>query len=152
LFSRTLLSLKGEEWRQMRHQISPAFTGSKLRNMVELITKTGHQFTKFLMKREDFEKPIDMREAFRRFSTDVISTTAFGSVSDSINDNQSEFYNNGVTLLDQSGLRGLTLMGYVLSPKLMSFLNIPFTPKKTTDFFTNIIEENIKYRETENKV
>jgi cytochrome P450 family 9 len=139
--------LEGDEWRHMRHNLSPAFTGSKLRSMMGLMTHTGRQFVKFLTTRTNPEEALDIREAFRRFATDVIATTAFGTVSDSVNDPQSEFYKNGKQLLNFDGIRKFIVLGYFISPKLMQLLKIKFMPEGLNNYFINMVVENIKYRE-----
>ncbi|XP_065347615.1 cytochrome P450 9e2-like isoform X2 [Cloeon dipterum] len=152
LLARSLLSLKGDDWRKMRHNLSPAFTGSKLRGMTELMVQIGVQFTKFVSSRSNPDEPLDMKVTFRRFAADVIATTAFGTPSNSLQDSNSEFFVKGTSLMDFTGKRRrLVILGYTLAPKLMQLLKIPFIPAELKDFFTNIISQTIKYREENNK-
>jgi len=81
----------------------------------------------------------------------VIATTAFGTHSNSIDNSNAEFYNKGLQLTEFNGIRKLVLMGWVVAPKLMEALKIPFLPNDLKQFFTTIITENIKYREQNNK-
>lgn len=152
MFSRSLLVLRGDEWREMRHHLSPAFTGSKLRGMADLMADSGRQFIRFLAKRPDPEEPIEMREAFRRFVADVIATTAYGTEFDSINDPNNEFFKYANNVLNMKGLRGLVLAGYIISPKLMEILGIPLIPQNMKEYFFNLILGSMKYREEQNKV
>jgi hypothetical protein len=152
MLGRSILNLKGDEWRDIRHQLSPAFTGSKLRGMVELMESTCQQLTKSLAQRQCTEEPVDMSDVLRRFAADVISSTAFGTVSDSLVNPDAPFYNNGITLMDASGLRALVFAGYLMSPKFMSYLNIPFVPQALSDFFMGTILSTIHFRQTQNKV
>jgi cytochrome P450 len=101
----------------MRHHLSPAFTGSKLKGMIGLIETTCNKYSEFLSKRPDFNEPINIYESFRRMAADLIATTAFGSASDSINNPESEFYKNGTKIMAFTGSRSLVLMGYLMSPK-----------------------------------
>jgi cytochrome P450 len=101
----------------MRHHLSPAFTGSKLRGMIGLIESTCDKFSEFLSKRPDFDEPINIYESFRRMAADLIATTAFGSPSDSINDPESQFYKNGTKIMAFGGTRSLVLIGYLMVPK-----------------------------------
>jgi len=117
LLGRSLLGLQDEEWREMRHHLSPAFTGSKLRGMMGLIESTCTKFSEQLSKRPNFDEPLDMYDSFRRMAADLIATTAFGSPSDSITDPESDFYKNGIKIMDLSGLRGLIMAGYLMSPQ-----------------------------------
>lgn len=49
------------------------------------------------------------------------------------------------------GTRKLVVLGYVIAPKLMAALKIPFLPSIVKNFFTDIITKTIKYREENNK-
>jgi cytochrome P450 family 9 len=115
LIGRSLLGLQNDEWRAMRHHLSPAFTGSKLRAMIGLVESICDKFSNFLSSRPDYNEPIDMYTSFRRMAADVIASTAFGYPSDSISDPEADFYKNGIKLMDFSGRRTLIMMGYFIS-------------------------------------
>jgi cytochrome P450 family 9 len=66
LLAQSLLSLKGDEWRKMRHSLTPAFTGSKLRGMTELMVQIGLQYSRFMVSRASPDESIDMKNIFRR--------------------------------------------------------------------------------------
>ncbi|XP_065347617.1 cytochrome P450 9e2-like [Cloeon dipterum] len=152
LLGRSLLGLQGEEWRDMRHHLSPAFTGSKLRGMLSLIESTCDKFNNFLAKRAELvDEPLDIYNSFRRLAADLIATTAFGAPSNSISDPESEFYKNGIKIMDFSGKRAPIIIGYLLSPPLMKFLGIPFVPQSLTDFFSKKIFDTIRFREENSK-
>jgi cytochrome P450 family 9 len=142
--------LKGAEWREMRNRLSPAFTTSKLRAMLPLIERCCKQFAKFLMNRPDAQsEPIEFKSAFTRFSNDVIATVAFGYEVNAIDDPENIFYKNAfsvATLVTFKGKRLLVLFGYMIFPKLMQFLGIPFIPKSVTKFFQNLITSAINQR------
>jgi cytochrome P450 len=115
LLGRSLFNLQNEEWREMRHNLSPAFTGSKLRGMTDLIESACERFSEFLSKRDPNE-PLDIFASFRRLGVDIIATTAFGTPCDSINDPENEFFQKGTKIMDFSGLRGFVILGYLLNP------------------------------------
>jgi len=58
----------------MRHSLSPAFTGSKLRGMTELMVQIGLQYSRFMVNRADKEEAIDMKTVFRRYSLRIMSS------------------------------------------------------------------------------
>jgi cytochrome P450 family 9 len=116
LLGRSLLGLQNDEWRAMRHHLSPAFTGSKLRGMIGLVESTCDKFSNFLSSRPDYNEPLDMYTSFRRMAADVIASTAFGFTTDAINDSEADFYKNGIKLMDFSGRRKAIMMGYFTSP------------------------------------
>lgn len=48
IFGRNLVSIKGNKWREMRATLSPAFTGSKMRNMFTMVTDCAEQLVEYL--------------------------------------------------------------------------------------------------------
>ncbi|KAK7870597.1 hypothetical protein R5R35_009101 [Gryllus longicercus] len=151
LMAKNLFALRGQEWRDMRATLSPAFTASKMRNIFKLVDQCGCQTVEFL-KEEIRKSPLkvyeaDMKDFFTRFTNDVIATTAFGIQCDSLRDRRNAFYVMGRDLTNTKGLRTLLFLGYLLSPKLMEILNLPFIPPKVRDFFHGSVHETIRERQ-----
>ncbi len=48
ILSNMMTSLKGEQWKQVRSAMSPAFTSGKLKAMAPLINKVGDELSEFL--------------------------------------------------------------------------------------------------------
>lgn len=81
LFGKSLFMLRGQRWRDMRATLSPAFTGSKMRQMFQLVADCSNQSTRILLERAKSTpelKSTDLKDMFTRFTTDVIATSAFG--------------------------------------------------------------------------
>lgn len=79
IFAKNLFGMKNQRWRDMRATLSPVFTGSKMRDMFELITDVSERVMEHLVneaKSGDLE--LDSKEMASRFTNDVIATTAFG--------------------------------------------------------------------------
>lgn len=81
----------------------------------------------------------------------MIATTAFGTPSNSLDDSDNEFFNNGMKMTDFQGTRKLVVIGYFIAPKLMAALKIPFLPSSLKTYFTGIITNTIRFREENNK-
>lgn len=81
LFGKSLFMLTGQRWRDMRATLSPAFTGSKMRQMFQLIVDCADEASQILLKRAKATpslEPTEMKDMFTRFTSDVIATSAFG--------------------------------------------------------------------------
>lgn len=81
LFGKSLIMLNGQRWRDMRSTLSPAFTGSKMRQMFQLVVECAEKDTEILLKEAKASlEPIstEMKDLFTRFTSDVIATSAFG--------------------------------------------------------------------------
>lgn len=59
---------------------SPAFTGSKMRQMFRLIVECSEEATAIMLKEASTNEPyvLEMKDLFTRFTNDVIATSAFG--------------------------------------------------------------------------
>ncbi|EAT41567.1 AAEL006815-PA [Aedes aegypti] len=149
LFGNSLFALRGQKWRDMRSTLSPAFTGSKMRHMFELVVECGQSMAEFLIseakagKRLEFE----MKDTFTRFGNDVIATVAFGIKVDSMRDRENEFYMKGKQLLN---FQRFTLMIKFLlmraMPALAEKLGADFVDAEAGKYFTGVIMENMKQR------
>lgn len=153
LFGNSLISLRGEKWRQMRATLSPAFTGSKMRQMFELVSECADEVVKhFLKKVENGEKiDIEMKDIFSRYTNDVIATCAFGIKVDSFSNPNNEFFINGRKMMDFTGLmRTFKLLIIFVVPKLSQLLNMKFFEKSITDIFKSIILDTMAMRQNNN--
>ncbi|KAK7863017.1 hypothetical protein R5R35_010766 [Gryllus longicercus] len=151
LLARNLMALKGQDWRDMRVTLSPAFTSNKIRFIFKLIDNCGAQMETFLEKEietnGDTLYEVEMKDFFTRFASDVIATSAFGIECDSLRHPQNEFYLMGRELTKMNGIQMLIILGYMFFPKLMEILKIPFKSSKITNFYHSLIHDTIKERQ-----
>uniref|UniRef100_A0A1L8E4C9 Putative cytochrome n=1 Tax=Nyssomyia neivai TaxID=330878 RepID=A0A1L8E4C9_9DIPT len=154
LFGRNLVSLKGQRWRDMRSTLSPAFTGSKMRTMFQLVSECCNDTVNYLEKEVKDGKPLltELKDIFTRFTNDVIATSAFGLKVDSLKDKDNEFYNYGKSATDFSGIKGLKFFLIIQAPKLAKLFNITLFTKEFSAFFRNLVWSTIRHREKENIV
>jgi cytochrome P450 family 9 len=119
IWDKNLFFLTGQKWRDMRSTLSPAFTGSKMRQMYVLITKSAEQFVGHFLKHEKKSIPIEMKDTFARFTNDIIASTIFGFECDSLEDPESKFYEMARRITDFSGVwQGIKILGFFILPKL----------------------------------
>jgi len=150
LFGRALFSLQGEKWRDMRATLSPAFTGSKMRQMFEFVSSVGQQAA--LSIREQIknggESSFEFKDLARKFTVDTIATCAFGIEVDSFKNPANDFHRIASKITNFGSLiNTVKFMGYFLMPKVMHLLNVKFFDAETTEFFQAAIEETMKARE-----
>lgn len=151
LFGRNLFSMHGEKWRDMRATLSPAFTGSKMRSMFELVVNCAEDMKAYFVKEsERREVVVEMKDTFTRFANDVIATCAFGITINSLKEPKNEFFEMGKEVTDFSVVQSLKFFGYMNTPKLMKLLRIKLFRKECSEFFRKIVMGNISYREENN--
>ncbi|KAG4072707.1 hypothetical protein HA402_001819 [Bradysia odoriphaga] len=153
LFGNALFFLKGEKWRQMRATLSPAFTGSKMRQMFELIAEcTDGVVEHFLKKVKCGEKiNLEMKDFFTRYANDVIASCAFGLKVNSFTEPQNEFYTNGKYLLNFTGLKQLLkMLAMFQMPTVARIFGISLTGGPIGKSFYDTILNTMKYRKEKN--
>ncbi|CAG9827672.1 unnamed protein product [Diabrotica balteata] len=148
LWTKNLVALRGQQWRDMRSVLSPSFTSSKMRIMFALMRECAQNFSKHFQNKNQDIVELEFKETFTRFTNDVIATTAFGIKVDSLENPDNEFYLMGREVTNFTG--GLKMLKFFIAaafPRLANFLKLSFFDKKTTNFFTNLIDKTIKMRE-----
>jgi cytochrome P450 len=153
LFARSLPGLKGDEWREMRNKLSPAFTASKLKNMYPHISKCASQLAKYLINRPGAKtEPIEFKSTLTRMTNDVIATTAFGVETNAVENPEEKFYKFAQGMTEFGILRSFIALGFMASPKLMKALGLSFTPKDITAYFQDLIYGTMDHRQKKNIV
>ncbi|XP_014488278.1 PREDICTED: cytochrome P450 9e2-like [Dinoponera quadriceps] len=148
LFGKNVFSLRGNRWKEMRNTLSPSFTASKMKAMFELVSKCSREFAEYLVYHPELCSSIDTKEAFRRYTTDVIATSAFGISVNSMKDRDNEFFTRGLEstrFFSFTSILKFTLFRAV--PRLMKSLGVTFFSAATFQFFKRIVAETIKVRE-----
>ncbi|XP_075973973.1 cytochrome P450 9e2-like [Anticarsia gemmatalis] len=151
-FARNLLSLKGQEWKDMRSTLSPAFTSSKIRLMVPFMVEVGDQMMGSLKQKMKSSNEgyidIECKDLTTRYANDVIASCAFGLKVDSHYEQNNEFYVMGRNTF-QFRLRELiTVLALINLPKKISkLLKLDFMSVSSQKFFKKIILETMQDRD-----
>lgn len=149
VFAKNLVALKGQRWKEMRANLSPAFTSSKMRGMFYLMSECSKEFTNYFLKKDEQITEVEMKDVFSRFTNDVIASTAFGIKIDSLTDQNNEFFAMGRDVTSISGLRAIKFFILNFFPIVMKVFRIKLFPKAST-FFENLVSQTIKIRERDN--
>ncbi|XP_050683807.1 cytochrome P450 9e2-like isoform X5 [Leptidea sinapis] len=153
LFGRNLFSLKGDEWKDMRSTLSPAFTSSKIRLMVPFMEEAGNQMIAALMKKTaETGGPIQVecKDLTSRYANDVIASCAFGLKVDSHLDANNTFYEQGKTASSFKMRQLLMFFAYSAFPSIVKRLKLTLFSKDTTNFFISLVLDTMKNREENN--
>lgn len=155
LWSNTLFLMKGDKWRHMRATLSPAFTGSKMRLMFELVSDCANDVVNhFLDKAANGDSThIEMKDFFSRYTNDVIASCAFGLKINSFSEPTNTFYTNGKKAMNFSGfiiMLKIIVMGKM--PGLAKALNISFVDSDVAAHFKSTVLETMALRKIKNIV
>jgi cytochrome P450 family 9 len=134
----------------MRSTLSPAFTGSKMRQMYDFVRDVGQQTAKTM--RDDIkrggESSFEFKALAMKFTVDVIASCAFGIEVNSFANPDNSFYKIAAKL---QGLNGfgqiLKFFGYSMMPKVMKMMGIDLIDRDVNDFFKKATIDTMKVRE-----
>ncbi|CAB3239054.1 unnamed protein product [Arctia plantaginis] len=150
-FSRNLFSLKGQEWKDMRSTLSPAFTSSKIRVMIPFMVEVGDQMIAMLKEKLKESKTgyitVDCKDLTTRYANDVIASCAFGLKVDSHTNVDNQFYARGKES-STFGFRQMLMFFLMINmPKVAKFLRWDFLSQRSKDFFSDLVLDTMKDRE-----
>ncbi|XP_017777370.1 PREDICTED: cytochrome P450 9e2-like [Nicrophorus vespilloides] len=146
----SLLFLHNEDWKTMRSTLSPAFTGSKMKEMSNLMIQISHKFFEYLRKNGKSKFAVDMKDLSTRFTNDIIASCAYGIECNSLKEKENEIYSLGKNMTNLTYSRIMKFFGFSNVPKLMKLLNITVFPRSTNKKFGRIIKESLAARESSN--
>ncbi|KAK9874655.1 hypothetical protein WA026_005478 [Henosepilachna vigintioctopunctata] len=86
LWSKNLFALRGHTWKNMRQILSPSFTSKKIKSMFTLMCENANSFSEYFIKKNEDIIEVEFKDAFTRYTNDVIASTAFGIQIDSLKD------------------------------------------------------------------
>lgn len=140
----------------MRATLSPAFTGSKMRQMFQLVVDCSEQATDILLSEAKAStKPYvpEMKDLFTRFTNDVIASAAFGIKVNSLTDRDNEFYTMGKASTNFGSIKMMLSMALMtLLPKLSKILGVRMFGKAQAHFYHTLVHDTIKHREQNNVI
>ncbi|EDW81111.1 uncharacterized protein Dwil_GK11195 [Drosophila willistoni] len=151
LFGSSLFSMRDARWKDMRSTLSPAFTGSKMRQMFQLMNQVAKEAGGCL-KRDavDGGLELDMKDYCTRFTNDVIASTAFGLQVNSFTERENTFYMAGKKLTTFTFAQNLKFLIFFSLKWLNKYLKIDLFDKKSTQYFVRLVLDAMKYRQEHN--
>ncbi|XP_055619250.1 cytochrome P450 9e2-like [Toxorhynchites rutilus septentrionalis] len=152
LFGRSLFAMNGQRWRDMRATLSPAFTGSKMRQMFGLIGECGEDMVRFFenQMKGSGSVEVEVKDMLGRFGVNVIATCAFGLKVDSFLDRDNEFYRHGKEMMQFGKLSVLLkIIALRMLPKFCAWLGVDVVSREQAVYFSNIIKETVRSRESQ---
>ncbi|KAL2726635.1 LOW QUALITY PROTEIN: CP9E2 protein [Vespula squamosa] len=152
LFRKALFSLRGDEWRETRTMLSPAFTLSKLKGMLKLMNECGADFTNYIYEMPEDKRTVEMKDVFTRYTNDVIATCAFGISINSMRDRDNDFYVLGGKATNFDTVKTLKFILMRGFPKISKLIKLRLIPDKINNFFENVVKEVIDNRDKNNIV
>jgi cytochrome P450 family 6 len=146
-----LFLLPGKRWRNLRVKLSPTFTSGKMKMMLQTLVDCGIELGSILEKSASDEEVIEIRDILARYSTDVISSCAFGIHCNCLENPDAEFREWGRKLFIPSVRNAIITFVALTTPRLLSIFKVSTLDPSISKYFRNMVEDTVNYRET-NKI
>lgn len=140
----SVFNMEGSKWRNMRNKLSPTFSTAKMKNMFPLIVKEGQTLVEVLQETIADNRTVEVRDLVARFTTDVISSCAFGLEINSLRKPDAVFHSMCRRALDEQR------QGVVLRfnfPRMARRLGMKQTPADVEKYFMDLIRQTVECRE-----
>ncbi|XP_062556569.1 uncharacterized protein LOC134221394 [Armigeres subalbatus] len=149
LFRKTLFSMTGQRWKEMRATLSPAFTGSKMRLMFSLMAECfDGMIDHYSIKAKNTGRiEVEVKDMMCRVSANIIAICAFGIKVDCFKEQQHEFLYHGSKMMNSARPAVIVrMMAMRIFPKLSSRLGLDLIDPEQAEYFTKVFHETIKAR------
>ncbi|CAG9859151.1 unnamed protein product [Phyllotreta striolata] len=145
-----LFNLEGEKWKNLRTKLTPTFTSGKMKMMFSTMRACTTGLSGILDEHTKSHEPVNIKDVFARFTTDIIGSVAFGIDCNSLKDPDSDFRRFGKKMFLLPKKTPKDLLEIFLSRKLLSKLGVrnKRTPQDVEDFFMDIVRSTVNYRES----
>ncbi|XP_014208466.1 cytochrome P450 9e2-like [Copidosoma floridanum] len=148
IVGRNVFSLKGQRWKDVRSTLSPSFTANKMKFMFQLVSECSREFVQYFVNNPDSAKNVEAKDAFTRYTNDVIATAAFGIQVNSMRDRENEFYVYGKDATSFGTVcRLIKFMLFRAFPNVMRMSGEKFLSRSTDRFFKQLVTNTVKTRE-----
>ncbi|CAH0561305.1 unnamed protein product [Brassicogethes aeneus] len=146
-----LFALDGERWRNMRVKLTPTFTSGKIKMMFNILIKCGDIFEQVIEKHSETGEVFEIKDLTSRLTIDIIASTAFGLVTNSIEDPGNDFATKCTTFVAPGIQTIITqVLQFFLPHSFLRMANIRVNDPTVANFFLDVIRKTVDYREKNN--
>lgn len=145
-----LFNIDNPKWKPLRAKLTPTFTSGKMKMMFETVCEVSERLLKVLDAESSVavDNVIEIKDVSARFTTDVIGSCGFGLETNSLQDSKNEFRENMRKFFDEPKYSPAVLQLAMMFKGLARKLHFTSNDGKSSNFFRNVVESTVKYRET----
>ncbi|KAG5667307.1 hypothetical protein PVAND_015293 [Polypedilum vanderplanki] len=145
------LSFKnGQEWKDLRSKLSQVFSSGKIKMMFPNVMRICDRMIDYLMPYAEKIEPLEMKDVYCSFTTEVISDCAFGITADCLGNPDNEFKKCAKKIFEPTAFEMIKLMLIISFESVGEFFKIGFNGKEVTDFIMKVVRQTLDYREKNN--
>lgn len=134
------------KWKELRHELAPAFTSAKLKTMLSTLTEFSYEFNQYVKKIVAHDLQIDIQDLCSNLTTQVIGSCIFGINVDAINNSKSKFREMIDKVFQRSFYHLIQRSIGTMSPWLFAKLHMRSMDPEVEQFFVSVVKDLVKYR------
>ncbi|XP_071955007.1 cytochrome P450 3A24-like [Antedon mediterranea] len=147
-------NLQDDHWREIRNVLSPSFSAGKMKKMSPLLNACCDGLVKNVLEKEAAKENVEVKELFGAFIIDSVASCGFGLDVNCQTNKNHPFQMHCKKAFDVN-FSNIFLALSVLFPWIGHILNLfkvaAITPKETLEFFTDVTNQVIQLRKTDEK-
>ncbi|XP_031345759.1 probable cytochrome P450 6a13 isoform X2 [Photinus pyralis] len=147
VFNNSLFGTRDQEWRSLRYRLSPVFTTGKLKGMLPLIGECGERLERHLEKISN--ENVEVTDVLSRYSTEVISSCAFGVKCDCFQKKVSEFQHYGKKIFPKDTIGLIKNISYIFVHSVAKFFKFSLLNQSGVKYFRKVFKEVLNQRMTQ---
>jgi cytochrome P450 family 6 len=114
------------------------------------VIRNADRMIDYLMPFAERVEPLEIKEVYGSYSTEVIADVAFGLKIDCLGNPENDFRKMGEIVFKPTILENLKLFFLISFSELAHKLKVGYTNRKVIDFFSKTVRETLEYREKNN--
>ncbi|XP_059618985.1 probable cytochrome P450 28a5 isoform X1 [Phlebotomus argentipes] len=147
IFGRNPFMLKGNEWKEKRQEITPAFTVSRIKTMYPVVEDVCSAMKDYIKReKKNNAQGFEGKELCAKFTTDVVSNCIFGLDAGSFTQEKPIIREMGKELFTPSIRILVFFFLQTVIPAIKYVYKMPFVPKHVEKFFVKIMKDAIALR------
>ncbi|XP_063709180.1 probable cytochrome P450 28a5 [Culicoides brevitarsis] len=146
LFGRNPFNLEGEEWKEKRGEILPAFSSQRIKALFPIMEAVVDKMKQYIKAEMKVLENIETREMCSKYTTDIVCNSIFGVDSGAFSEQKSELRDIARNIFKPPWY---TFIVFGLAPNfpfILKLLPLRLVPEKYTNFITDLLEKSIAYR------
>ncbi|XP_063708554.1 probable cytochrome P450 28a5 [Culicoides brevitarsis] len=150
LAGRNPFFLKGEEWKEKRSEIIPAFSSGRMKALFPVMEAVADKMKNYIENQMETSEYIETRELCGKYTTDVVCNSIYGVDSGALSGQQSELRDIARNVFSPTWRFYVTAVLGPALPFITKIFKFRFVPEKYEKFLTNLLKETISYRKENN--
>jgi len=145
-----LFAIENERWKFIRNKLSPVFTSGKLKSMYPTIINKGDNLVAAIEEKMKTNSTIEVKDITNRFTVDIISSVAFGMEADTLKKSNERLLTIFKEIFGTTGFAMMKFFFLIAFPNFSKTIKLRMFSKNISDFFMDVVGNNIKQREESN--